>query len=200
MNMGARGIEDLGISMVDLVPSAFMVVLGGGMTAKMKLGVGGGGLLAFVIMPAKVVTINQATRESFETWKFLISVSGIAHGDVGAGAKVGANFRAGLGFIWGDLNHPRDFRGLAAGVSHSVEVLGGMDIKFMALKRSNESLISNFFAITTLGAGVSPGAEITWTGSAVLGMDSVVQSVFGGSDTFSGPTRVAKEQDSYAKK
>lgn len=198
MNQGARSIEDLGLSMVDVVPSAFMIVVGGGLTAKMKLGVGGGGLLAFVIMPAKVVTVNQATRKSTEQWKFLISVSAIAHGDVGAGVKAGGSFKAGIGFIWGDLNHPREFRGLAAGVSHSIDLFGGTDIKIMALKRSSESLISNFFAITTVGAGLGAGAEITWTGSAVLGMDSVVESIFGGAEPLAGPLRAGQKSDTYA--
>jgi hypothetical protein len=111
------------------IPSAYMALFGGKLSANIKIGGGLSGTLALVIMPAKIIRIDKLTGEQSAHYSIKMNVILLPILDVGGGAGGGATIRVGLGAIWGHLDDVTHFGGLVAGGSGNATFLGGVNFK-----------------------------------------------------------------------
>jgi len=133
-NLDVNHIEDEGfISLTDVVPTAFVVTIGGKYSANFKIGVAGSIQLGFVIIPyfVKKTKIVPGTNTAQEEW--YIDFDGFfiiwPNTDFGVGMGAGGRLRYGLGLIWGHMDSPMDFNGPFVGLSKTLAIGGGLNLK-----------------------------------------------------------------------
>jgi len=113
----------------NLIPSGFMILVGGKVTANWVIGGGGSGTFALVVVPTKLVIIDKITKKLRVSYTFRMAVSFIPAIDIGGGVGGGARARIGIGLIWGTMDDPREFKGLSASASGTVALFGGLNVK-----------------------------------------------------------------------
>ena len=140
------------------IPSAYMALFGGKLSANIKIGGALSGTLALVIMPAKIIKIDKLTGEQFAHYSLKMNIILLPILDVGGGAGGGAAVRIGLGAVWGQLDDVTDFDGLVAGGSENATFLGGVNFKLGSTVGMTG--VKNPFATAMLEFGPAAEASI----------------------------------------
>ena len=164
----------------NLVPTAFMVLISGKISVNFKIGAGASGTVAFIVVPTKVIRINKITREVNSYVKFHIGVTFFPVIDVGFGVGAEMVKRAGVGIIWGELASPSDFNGVSLGISGSVSMGLGNNLKLGALL--GLAGVKNFYAMAMLSVGASANAEVHLNLGAVIPLNDVVTAIVNDED------------------
>lgn len=172
---------------------------------------GGSFTIGVIIVPMKVVKIHKLTKEVSESWyRFKMSIVGIPDVNlVVRGQKRGkAGLRMGLGFVFGELQDPKDFRGLSIGYSLNYKygaqeltskiedgrsTLGfldkngkwqerkghGLNIKVAALKREVRGIFQNIYVIASSRLGLQQGSDHEYNIGPVLKLNKIVELITG---------------------
>lgn len=135
----------------DMIPSAFMLLVGGKVSANFKIGGGGSATFAVIVVPSKVIKTNKVTRVTEEYFALRAGIAVFPLINVGGGIGGGAAIRAGLGLVWGDLTDPTNFYGTSIGVSGSLAAGLGQNFKVGVV--IGLSGIKNIYATGTWQAG-----------------------------------------------
>lgn len=117
----------------DMIPSAFMILVGGKVSLNFKVGGGGSATFAVVVVPSKIIKTNKITRVTEEYYSLRAGIAVFPIVNIGGGFGGGAAVRAGVGLVWGDLTDPEDFYGTSIGVSGSLAYGVGNNFKIGAL-------------------------------------------------------------------
>lgn len=161
----ANSDKFVGMGARNLIPSALWVQVGGGFDLAWGLGAGASGGIGVVFLPVKITRLDVMTQEVVEYYRVEYGLIGIGAGNVGTGAGAGAKFRTGLGLVWGPLESPNDFKGMALAISGDA-TLGpvGLNIKGGALKQWGRTLFLNNrinpFVLLQYQGGIAADANI----------------------------------------
>ncbi|MEK6706876.1 MAG: hypothetical protein AABZ06_13920 [Bdellovibrionota bacterium] len=191
----ARVAENYGFKLYEAIPSGFMVFVGGKFTAELKIGGGGSGTIAMVVVPVKVqpvrIETGQKVRPHLELDWSLVFIPSV---DVGGGIGAGASFRIGAGLVWGRFKRAKDFAGPMLSISKSIECAVGLNVKVGMVR--NLKLKQNFtFVMTGISFGPSAEIAIHGNGAFVIPVDNIFTMIGGEPDTFSGTDRVLLKED-----
>ena len=151
-------------NMIDALPDAVMIF--GGAKGSVGKGVSGAGSLSvgLVIMPVKITRIDKVTQETVSYYSAKVAVVGMPNVDGGVGVGGGANFRAGLGFLWATNNQivdPSQFVGGGMGLSTTIVPMGkGINLKINGMAYDNvRPMIDFIFASASFEFGVVSAVE-----------------------------------------
>jgi len=135
----------------DLIPTGFMIMAGGRISANITLGVGGSATLALIVLPYKILKTNKITKKVTSYYAFKRGVVAIPVANVGIGYGGASAVRAGIGQIWGHVEEPGDFTGTAVGISGNIAAGIGNNFKLLFLLGLNG--VKNTFATASWQLG-----------------------------------------------
>lgn len=172
---------------------------------------GGSITIAFIIVPFMLTKIDKLTKKIIESkYRFKVSVVGIpdvaivVHGSSDARLDMGV----GVGFVFGELDDPKDFGGFSFGYSliyrfsnknihyraddDGLVRLGyydgnvwkdakgrGLNIKVAALKRSLKGLFQNVYVIASSRFGVTHNTDHELSTGPVLKINKIMELITG---------------------
>ena len=172
---------------------------------------GGSITIAFIIVPFMLTKIDKLTKKvSVSKYRFKVSVVGIpdvaitVHGDNNARLNMGV----GVGFVFGELNDPKDFSGFSFGYSLNYRFskvnlqyrvdddgllrLGhyegkawqdakgqGLNIKIAALKRNLKGLFQNIYVIASSRFGLTHNTDHEYSTGPVLKINKIIELITG---------------------
>lgn len=173
---------------------------------------GGSFTIGVIIVPMKVIKIHKITKEVSESWyRFKMSIVGIPDVNlVVRGQKRGkAGLRMGLGFVFGELQDPKDFSGFSIGYSLNYKygaqeltprigkdersTLGfydkdsnwqerkghGLNIKVAALKRKIRGIFQNIYVIASSRLGLQQGSDHEYNAGPVIKLNKIIELLTG---------------------
>ncbi len=153
----ANGTKYFGFGGWNLVPSAILVQFGGKIALNMGPGGSGSVGAGIILMPTRIDRVDLLTQEITTSYRMEFGFVGFGSGNIGGGVGGGGALRAGVGFIWGPLESPNDFKGLALGMSGDA-TLGpvGLNVKGGLLKQWGKAMFLN--------QRINPYAVVSWQG------------------------------------
>jgi hypothetical protein len=125
--------------MAQIIPSAFIIAVGGKLSGNWGVGVGASGMFYFVIQPFKLIQVNKETKKTYEMYTFKIGTQFMPTVNMGGGAGGGIAGRFGLGLIWGSLEDPSDFVGSTVGMSFTGGAIKGVNLKIAGVVSAKKS-------------------------------------------------------------
>lgn len=171
------GIE--GFVLSSLMPSAYMIFIGGKMSGNAGLGAGYAGGIGIIIVPQKIIRIDKLTQRRSEYFNVLASVAAFPMtGSFGVGAGGGAGASIGAGAIWGELSSPRDFKGVYVGPAAGFglgPVSGSGHLGF--LMRTGNGLIDNVFFLVNWEPGARLELKVHGEIGLVADSSTILQSM-----------------------
>lgn len=156
------------IGPADLVATGFLIGFGVSGSGTFVVGMGGTGLLTFIVVPLQVERFNKKTGEVDTYYQASWSVGGIAQADIGMGAGAKVGFHGGIGLIWGDMPDASSLTGPAIGFTANIGYVHGLGVQ-AAFVMNTTTHHYNLVAMATYEVGASSTAAIS--GSAFYFMD-----------------------------
>lgn len=147
--------SDAGLHPSQLVPAAYMVLVGGRAEIDWGIGLGISGTVGIVLCPTQVIRVDKVTKAVVKTYTVRASAIFFPHASVGGGVGGGFQARGGLGLIFGDLQSPGDVHGGMVGASGGINVLGGITLKGGLIMRKNQAPLVMAQALAGIGPMIS---------------------------------------------
>lgn len=185
-NLSVKGLQDYGIT--SAIPSSFLLFIGGSWIKGTGMVGGGAVQVGLVGTLMRYDVLDIATQSVISTrYRFKTSPMLIINGQFGAGVNVSAapmipSFEIGGGFVWGQLDEPSDFEGLALGAGYDFKIFGwGVAQGRGGLLKQRNQFRFNPFTLVTKSWGGPPSIAGTFTGSVqwVKPLGPIWESIFG---------------------
>ncbi len=169
----------------DLVPTAILCQIGGKGSLNVGYGAGAGGGLGAIVVPSYVEKVDPLTgRVVDKGLEYRVGFYSLVDASAGIGGGGGARAFGGCGLVWGRLDKPEEFRGVAAGLSGTAALpVGGLNLKLMALNRlGSEAWVDNVFVMAHYMAGAVAEASIHGTVKLIMNPGTILSSLMTGLD------------------